>query len=78
MGKLVVLNGTDDEWKLAVYPHIAGKNSKKAKEIKVRRLLLRNIIAIFSTQGKYTIIIINLLYNYRLKARHAPFQSLAS
>ena len=39
MGKLVVLNGTDDEWKIAVYPHVAGKNSKEEKKIKVRTII---------------------------------------
>ena len=48
------MNGTDDEWKIALYPHVAGKISKEEKEIKVRRLLLRNIIA-YELAKNYTI-----------------------
>ena len=39
VGKLVVLNGTDDEWKIAVYPHVVGKISKEEKKIKVRTII---------------------------------------
>ena len=48
MGKLVVLNGTDDEWKIAVYPHVAGKISKEEKKIKVRTIISYKYSYLFS------------------------------
>ena len=33
MGKLVVLNGTDEEWKIAVYPHVVRNISTEEKNI---------------------------------------------
>ena len=77
MGKLVVLNGTDDEWKIAVYPHVVGKISKEEKKIKVRTIIsYKYSYLIFSSQKIYYYQ--TFTYDYRLKARHAPFQSLAS
>ena len=56
MGKLVVLNGTDEEWKIAVYPHVVGKISKEEKKVKVRNSIsYKYSCYIFGSQSKYTI-----------------------
>ena len=44
MGKLVVLNGTDEEWKIAVYPHVVGKISKEEKKVKVRNRVYLSVL----------------------------------
>ena len=43
MGKMVVLNGTDNEWTIKLYPNIVGKVSKEEKRIEVSSEILLNI-----------------------------------
>ena len=40
VGKIVILNGTDDEWTIAVYPNIARKLDDEEKEVQINELCL--------------------------------------